>query len=170
MILNNQGLVFSVVGKIASADTFDEAVSFGQEGLIMAVDRFNPSLGYRFSTFAVPYIRGYILDRLHRRSRRNIGREISADFSGGDEFNSAPEPGDYREPERGFVQDEIWETLLRYVDPKRGQVIMEYYVNGLTLAEISQKVGLSRARVGQLISSGLQYILNRVPDLLDLLS
>lgn len=45
----------------------DELVSAGLVGLLKAVDRFRPELGYRFSTFAAPRIRGSILDELRRR-------------------------------------------------------------------------------------------------------
>lgn len=43
---------------------FDDLVSLGSFGLIEAVDRFDPDLGFRFSTYAVKRIRGSILDGL----------------------------------------------------------------------------------------------------------
>lgn len=33
---------------------------YGCEGLMLAIDKFNPSLGYKFSTFAVPYIKNRV--------------------------------------------------------------------------------------------------------------
>ena len=43
---------------------FDDLVQIGHLGLIKAVERFDPSTGYAFSSFAVPLIRGEILHYL----------------------------------------------------------------------------------------------------------
>ncbi|MDR3164123.1 MAG: FliA/WhiG family RNA polymerase sigma factor [Synergistaceae bacterium] len=45
---------------------FEDILSFGILGLLDAVDRFEPERGYVFQTFAVPRIRGAILDELRR--------------------------------------------------------------------------------------------------------
>jgi len=45
---------------------FDDILSFGALGLLDAVDRFEPDRGFTFQTFAVPRIRGAILDELRR--------------------------------------------------------------------------------------------------------
>ena len=67
--------------RAAEAD-FDELVSAGAMGLMSAVDAFDVTRGLAFSTFAVPRIRGAILDELRRqdhvpRSIRRKTREIS---------------------------------------------------------------------------------------------
>ncbi|MGB4505354.1 MAG: FliA/WhiG family RNA polymerase sigma factor [Syntrophaceticus sp.] len=43
---------------------FDDLVSAGVYGLITAIDRFNPDLGYKFETFALSRIKGAIFDWL----------------------------------------------------------------------------------------------------------
>ena len=45
---------------------FDDILSFGALGLLDAVDRFEPERGFTFQTYAVPRIRGAILDELRR--------------------------------------------------------------------------------------------------------
>jgi len=45
---------------------FDDILSFGALGLLDAIDRFEPERGFCFQTFAVPRIRGAILDELRR--------------------------------------------------------------------------------------------------------
>ena len=45
---------------------FDDILSFGALGLLDAIDRFEPERGFVFQTFAVPRIRGAILDELRR--------------------------------------------------------------------------------------------------------
>jgi len=81
----NLSLVHHVARKLArsladDAD-LDELVSAGTMGLMSAAESFDPSRGLAFSTFAVPRIRGAILDELRRqdhvpRSVRRKTREM----------------------------------------------------------------------------------------------
>jgi RNA polymerase sigma factor for flagellar operon FliA len=63
-------LIKYVVGRMAvSAPTgldYEDLLSFGVFGLLDAVDRFDPSKGFSFQTFAVPRIRGAVLDELRK--------------------------------------------------------------------------------------------------------
>jgi RNA polymerase sigma factor for flagellar operon FliA len=81
------GLVHHVARQLArrlsTAADLEEMVSAGMVGLIQAADTFDTSRGLSFSTFAVPRIRGAILDELRRqdalprnvrRRTRNLGR------------------------------------------------------------------------------------------------
>ncbi len=52
--------------RVSSDIELDELISAGTMGLIEALDRFDPSRGLAFSTFAVPRVRGAILDELRR--------------------------------------------------------------------------------------------------------
>jgi RNA polymerase sigma factor for flagellar operon FliA len=68
---------------LASHADHDELVSAGTIGLMDAVESFDWTRGFAFSTFAVPRIRGAILDELRRldhvpRSVRRKTRELSA--------------------------------------------------------------------------------------------
>jgi RNA polymerase sigma factor for flagellar operon FliA len=67
---------------LAARVDIDEMVSCGTLGLIDALDAYDPQRGLAFSTFAVPRIRGAILDELRRqdhvpRSVRRKTRQIS---------------------------------------------------------------------------------------------
>lgn len=80
LILHHAGLVKYVAGRIgarlpASVESQD-LVSYGTFGLIDAVDKFDPSRGFRFETYAVSRIRGAILDAL--RSLDWVPRRVRA--------------------------------------------------------------------------------------------
>ena len=45
---------------------YEDLLSFGVFGLLDAIDRFDVSKGYSFQTFAVPRIRGAVLDELRK--------------------------------------------------------------------------------------------------------
>jgi RNA polymerase sigma factor FliA len=46
-----------------------DIISYGIFGLIDAIDKFDPDLGYKFETYALPRIRGAILDELRANDR-----------------------------------------------------------------------------------------------------
>lgn len=61
LIANHINLVRHVASKYArSGVPLDDLVQAGSVGLINAVDRFDPSYGYEFTTYAMPTIRGEI--------------------------------------------------------------------------------------------------------------
>ncbi|MGQ0646120.1 MAG: sigma-70 family RNA polymerase sigma factor [Gemmatimonadaceae bacterium] len=86
LLQENLNLVHHVARQLSRAlaapADFDELVSCGTIGLMSALEAFEPARGLAFSTFAVPRIRGAILDELRRqdhvpRSIRRKTRDIS---------------------------------------------------------------------------------------------
>ena len=85
LVVNYSGLVKFVAGRLGaglpkSVDTAD-LVSAGVFGLMYAIDRFDLEQGVKFETYAVPRIRGAILDSLRSldwvpRSVRSKSRSI----------------------------------------------------------------------------------------------
>ena len=61
LINDNIGLVYSCANKFKNRGAeYEDLVQCGCIGLIKAADGFDPSLGYKFSTYAVPAILGEI--------------------------------------------------------------------------------------------------------------
>jgi RNA polymerase sigma factor for flagellar operon FliA len=85
LVIENFGLVRHVARRLArSLAAFcelDELVSAGTLGLLRALESFDAARGHAFSTFAMPRIRGAMLDELRRqddvpRSIRRKAREL----------------------------------------------------------------------------------------------
>ncbi|HEU4996463.1 MAG TPA: FliA/WhiG family RNA polymerase sigma factor [Gemmatimonadaceae bacterium] len=82
LLTQNIGLVHHVARRMAArlstAADMDELVSAGCLGLIQAADSFDRRRGLTFSTYAVPRIRGAILDELRRQDHlpRNVRRRM----------------------------------------------------------------------------------------------
>ncbi len=66
----NMGLVRKVAHRLSHqcAEPYDDLEQCGSLGLITAIERFDPTQGFAFSSFAVPYIRGEILHFLRDRA------------------------------------------------------------------------------------------------------
>jgi len=66
----NLGLVKKVAYRISNqcVEPYEDLQQIGYLGLIRAIERYNPSLGCAFSSFAIPYIRGEILHYLRDKS------------------------------------------------------------------------------------------------------
>jgi RNA polymerase sigma factor for flagellar operon FliA len=85
LILAYTPLVKYVVDRLAislpSVLDSDDLIGYGIIGLIDAVERFDPERGFKFETFALPRIRGTIIDQLRAldwlpRSARQRAKEI----------------------------------------------------------------------------------------------
>ncbi|MGH7677748.1 MAG: sigma-70 family RNA polymerase sigma factor [Gemmatimonadaceae bacterium] len=80
LLTQHIGLVHHVARQLArglsTAADLDELVSAGTMGLIQAADSFDRGRGLSFSTYAVPRIRGAILDELRKQDHvpRNVRR------------------------------------------------------------------------------------------------
>jgi len=57
LIKSNLRLVVKIARKYSKNGISDELIQQGNQGLIHAVDGFNPDLGYRFSTYATPWVK-----------------------------------------------------------------------------------------------------------------
>ena len=86
-ILQHMPLVAFVVNRLSTDRSRtlglerDDAMSYGLEGLIQAVDGFDPTRGTSFASFAVRRIRGSVLDAVRRhdplpRSLRRSTRQV----------------------------------------------------------------------------------------------
>jgi RNA polymerase sigma factor for flagellar operon FliA len=89
MIMKHMPLVAFVVGRMSTDNQKtlgldrEDALAYGIEGLIQAVDAFDEARGTSFASFAVRRIRGSILDAIRKmdplpRSIRKSAREIEA--------------------------------------------------------------------------------------------
>jgi RNA polymerase sigma factor FliA len=121
LILHYSPLVKFVSGRVLSRlpDSLDstDLVSYGILGLIDAIEKFDPSRGFKFETYAVPRIRGAILDEL--RSIDWVPRSVRAKARAADNAYTKLEHKLQRSPtddelatELGISRAEL-DTLLR---------------------------------------------------------
>ena len=81
LIRENAGLVKSVALRLSYAcnEELDDLIQMGYIGLLKAARRFDPSLGFKFSTYAVPLIAGEIRSQLRDKGAIKVSRSLKAD-------------------------------------------------------------------------------------------
>jgi RNA polymerase primary sigma factor len=65
IVLANQGLIADIAKHYAGRVPSGDLIQYGNEGLIKAIEKFNPSLGYKFSTYAYQWIRRSIVNGIY---------------------------------------------------------------------------------------------------------
>jgi RNA polymerase sigma factor (sigma-70 family) len=146
LMAKHEGLVRWVVRRQwLGGLTFEEALHEGRIGLWHALQRYDPSVGTRFSTYAVPAITRAVWAAVARH-RRGLSASTSS---------LAPMPGS--DPVENIHRTQTQAALLQSVNqlPERlRQVIVAHH--GLhvcppqTFATIGANLGLTRQRIHQL--------------------
>jgi RNA polymerase sigma factor for flagellar operon FliA len=216
LVVHYASLVKFVAGRLAAGlpktvDTGD-LVSAGVFGLMNAIDKFDPSQGFKFETYAVPRIRGAILDGLraldwvprsvrsrsrsvqdaiaqleHELGRTPTDEEIAselqisveelekwlADIAAGAvgpldhvAMDNAPAEADaHLQPGRAMEEGELRNAMRAEISrlPEREQAILIlYYEDGLTLAEIGDALGVTESRVSQIHTKAVLQLRSRL--------
>src|SRR5258706_13858720 len=126
LILHYSPLVKYVAGRVASGlpPNIEQAdlVSYGIFGLIDAIEKFDPSRGFKFETYAVTRIKGAIIDELRSvdwvpRSVRAKARAIERGYSKlENQLRRTPDDGELAQ-ELGISEPELadWLSQISFV-------------------------------------------------------
>ena len=115
--------------RVASVE-YEELVSAGNIGLLSAVEAYDPSRGSAFSTYAVPRIRGAILDELRRSdwlprsSRARARRLFAARTELGARLQRPPKPAEVAEA-LGIDLEAYWRWCDEFDPAGRGGTSVE---------------------------------------------
>lgn len=159
----NLRLVVSIARKLSSCpNDFDEYVSEANGILLNAIDKFDFSRGYRFSTYATHAIQRHLYRYIGRRSKRS-SRELGMNES---LESLATDASDDSEPSARDVlvaAEAVLERLDEVLEERERVIIRSRF--GLneaghtsTLRELAAELGLSKERVRQLQLSALEKL------------
>jgi RNA polymerase sigma factor for flagellar operon FliA len=166
-------------GLPASVDASD-LVSCGVLGLAEAWDRFDPERGIAFEAFAIPRIKGAVIDAIRaadwvprkaRQRARETGESVAIVVSMDEDRGS--ESGDYTsaadriaddhlpEPGSDLIASEDKRELIGTLNrlPERERMIVTlHYFEGVPLQEIAKSLGVTESRVSQLHTRALRMM------------
>lgn len=150
----NTRLVVSIARRLKSSwDAFDEVISTGNFILIRAVERFDYSRGFRFSTYATHSVQRELFRSLGKGRKRQL-TELSTSPEILLETVEAPIVGEFHAEQDRKVR--YVRSLIESVLPERERriVISRFGLNSesrsITLREIGEEMGLSKERIRQL--------------------
>jgi RNA polymerase sigma factor (sigma-70 family) len=124
----------------------DELKADGAVGLVYAAIRFDRRRAVPFARFATRYIRGAMIDGLRRRNRAPFPLS---------NCDVAMLDGRFDQID---ARDDARTLLGREPDARRRLVLVLYYFDQLTMKRIGRVLGISEARVSQLVGQSLESL------------
>jgi RNA polymerase sigma factor (sigma-70 family) len=174
-ITNNMGLVFTTARRMRHLERsgvmeFQDLISEGVLGLIHSLDRFDKSKGFRFSSYAVRCISGYMLQG-HRRLHMEQWKAMQSRYEVPSQTFSMYQPG-YDEEVRQVVgcddrgmsakvmfnkvaNRRFWAMILPQLTPRQRQVLTMLR-DGLTQTQIAPLLGVSRQCISQTMQLAIE--------------
>jgi RNA polymerase sigma-B factor len=154
-------------------ESLEDLIQVGSEGLIKAVDRFEPDKGVGLGAYAIPTIVGEI--KRHLRDRTwpvSVPRPIreSSPISAfvvdepareptGGEQPPAPDFDWERSEQRALLAD-----AYRALDDRERRVVHLRFFAELSQAEIARALGMSQVQVSRLVSRSLEKMRDGIGD------
>ncbi len=138
----------------------DDLVCAGVEALIRAAEHFDPSLGYKFQTYASRCVRNAIRRAARPRKRDVLSCELMR-------LDAPLQPDEGLTTQHDVVADDTgdnfpvpeaaWRCLHKLMPPREFDVLVSRGV-GFTRAEIGKRLGLSAERVRQIGQKALRTV------------
>jgi RNA polymerase primary sigma factor len=168
LIRSNLRLVVSIAKRHMKPTTsFFEMVSDGNMSLIRAIEKFDFTKGFKFSTYASWAI------------MKNYARSIPAEHvrldrfrTGNDEVfsnSSDPRSDQFLEESNNQRQRELILSILEHLDPREREIIMHRYglsegAVPLTLEQVGTRFGVTKERIRQLEARALRKMRKLAQD------
>ncbi len=154
LLESNLRLVASIARKFAkSMADFEDLLSEGNGILLYAIDKFDFSRGFRFSTYATHAIQRHYFRVIQRMQRK---RRMEVDCPSDILMDSVNAPASSTTAEIPTLTPEMLRQMTKLLDERELRIIQERFglkakpVEDKTLKVLSDEMGLSKERVRQL--------------------
>lgn len=154
IILSNYSIVFSVMQKLSIPASDEDMFQTGIIGLLKAINTFDFSKGYQFSTYAFPVVRNEILLSF-RKSKKSVKAAFSlddnADIGNGESVPYSEIISDGKDYEENTVNSMLAQQIFEKLSPREKSIFIMFFVDGKTQCEISEMLGISQGTVSRII-------------------
>lgn len=117
MLELQEKLVYSVISKYANNSNREDLFQVGMMGAIIAYNKYNESLGVKYSTYAYKYILGEVLKYLREDRSIHISRDIINDYK------KILIGRDYIYKEYGYVDNKKLSKILNISEERINEVL-----------------------------------------------
>ncbi|MBW4478627.1 MAG: sigma-70 family RNA polymerase sigma factor [Tolypothrix brevis GSE-NOS-MK-07-07A] len=190
LVEQNTGLVHMTAHKMTNYCTlpFEELVQVGILGLIKAVERFDPTKNRKFSTLAIPFIQGGILQwlrdkghlvkiprklqetyqKVNRHSKNEGIPYIQAAAALDIELELAQESAvactqhllelPQSLTDNAVDDDFEWEPLLSQLPPQHAAIIRSIYIEVIPIKEVAREYSLKLSEIKRIETESIQLL------------
>lgn len=154
MFLTNYGIVFFVMQRLGIPAFDEDMFQIGSIGLLKAIDTFDVSKGYQFSTYAFPIVRNEILLSF-RKNKKSVKAAFSlddnVDIGNGESVSYAEMIADRKDYEENTVNSMLAQQIFSKLSPREKRIFIMFFVDGKTQCEISEALGISQSYISRII-------------------
>lgn len=154
IILLNYGIVFSVMQKLSIPVSDEDMFQTGIIGLLKAINTFDFSKGYQFSTYAFPVVRNEILMEF-RKIKKSVNASFSlddnVDIGDGESVSYAEMIADRKDYEENTVNSMLAQQIFEELSPREQRIFIMFFVEGKTQREISEALGITQSYISRII-------------------
>ena len=154
-------------------EPLEDLIQVGSEGLIKAVDRFQPERGVQLGAFAIPTIVGEIKRHLRDRTwpvtvpRRIRESRPASEFVVDAAGAQGPPPAGTSAPDLEWELSETRAVLAdayRTLDDRERRILHLRFFADLSQAEISAALGISQIQVSRLVTRSLEKMRGEIGE------
>lgn len=175
LITSNMGYVVTLARQYKSDIlSTDDLIGEGCIGLMKAADKFDPSRGKPFVTFAAPYIRKAIEDAITRLTGDIpvMSTDESLPVGSNNNFTllNVLEDKDSPKADHAVEQNALSDRMLEAIsmlDEREQAVIKRFFgieYERMTMAEIGEEMGLKRERIRQIRDKAMRKLKKQAPS------
>lgn len=154
MILTNYRIIFSVMQKLSIPASDEDMFQTGIIGLLKAINTFEVSKGYQFSTYAFPIVRNEMLMEF-RKNKKSVNAAFSLDDNADiDTCESVPYAdmiSDGKDYEENVLNSIFIQQIFEGLSSKEKQIFKMFFLENNTQCEIAKELGISQSYISRII-------------------
>lgn len=135
IILSNYCIVFSVMQKLNIPVSDEDMFQTGIIGLLKAINTFDVSKGYQFSTYAFPIVKNEILMSF-RKNKKSVKAAFSlddnADIGNGKSVPYSEMISDGKDYEENAVNNMLVQLMFEKLSSREKRIFILFFVDGKT--------------------------------------
>ncbi|WP_236913094.1 sigma-70 family RNA polymerase sigma factor [Clostridium sp. Cult1] len=140
-------------------DQYDDLIQEGYEIILKAIENYNPNRGVKFLGYVKAMLRYGYLEKHREKQILSLNEPLEEG-----EFIDLLE-GSEEDPVDAVIKKEEKYLLLESLNcltERQKQVVVDYYINRLSIDEIANKLGISYRTVVNTKTQGIKKLKNRM--------